>query len=383
MVAVRKIRIYPENEQAYRRTIHATRRVYNLTIEALKARDERPQTLLRRTLVNQVVTEFPGVPTVALDEAVNSAYSTRQAIIRKRSKGEKCEYQFRSRKASRQSFTVQKLSKTGMPYPTLLGGAYLTEDVSQRAVGSLADVIYEDGRWFLCAKIIVKTRTTESQGLRVAAVDPGVRTFATVFSFDSLAKIGDNFSRDRIYPLLVKLDGLMSLRKKLENLCPVKRGEWVQWMWDRWNNLQKQINRIKNRVSDLKSDLHRRTADWLTDNFDVILLPTFEVQQMTRKVKRKLRRKTVRSMLSLSHWHFKIFLKWIARKKGKIVVDVNESYTSKTDSRTGEVKDIGGAKSINGLDRDINGARGILLRALTRQLEPEIITTSGVSDVAV
>ena len=38
---------------------------------------------------------------------------------------------------------------------------------------------------------------------------------------------------------------------------------------------------------------------------------------------------------------------------------------------------------VNGLDRDINGARGILLRALTRQLEPEIITTSGVSDVAV
>ncbi len=383
MVAVRKIRIYPEDERAYRRTLHATRRVYNLTIEALKLRDERPQTILRREIVSQVVGEFPGVPTVALDEAVNSAYVTRQAIIRKRSKGEKCEYQFRSRKDTRQSFTVQKLSKTGMPYPTLLGKAYLTEEVSERAVGSLADVIYEDGRWFLCAKILVETRTTESQGLRVAAIDPGVSTFATVFSFDSLAKIGDNFSRDMIYPLLVKLDGLLGQRKKLESLCPAKRSEWIQWMWDRWNNMQNRIHKIKNRVSDLKADLHRRAADWLTDNFDVILLPTFEVQEMTRKIKRKLRRKTVRSMLSLGHYQFKIFLKWIARKKGKIVVDVNESYTSKTDSRTGEVKQIGGARAINGLDRDINGARGILLRSLTRQLEPEIITTSVVSDVAV
>jgi len=38
----------------------------------------------------------------------------------------------------------------------------------------------------------------------------------------------------------------------------------------------------------------------------------------------------------------------------------------RTDSRSGEVKQIEGAKSINGFDRDINGARGILLRALSQ-----------------
>jgi len=49
------------------------------------------------------------------------------------------------------------------------------------------------------------------------------------------------------------------------------------------------------------------------------------------------------------------------------VLRVNETYTSKTANWTGEMKKIGGAKTItsNGVtvDRDLNGARGIFLRA--------------------
>jgi len=79
-------------------------------------------------------------------------------------------------------------------------------------------------------------------------------------------------------------------------------------------------------------------------------------------------------------------LKWIAKKRGKIVIDTNESYTSKTYSKDGSIsKNLGGSKSIFDLDRDVNGARGILLRSLTRQLGPEIITTDAafVANVAV
>ena len=50
-------------------------------------------------------------------------------------------------------------------------------------------------------------------------------------------------------------------------------------------------------------------------------------------------------------------------------MDVCEAYTSKTHPETGKIMNIGGAKSIkllngNRVDRDINGARNILLRAL-------------------
>lgn len=64
-------------------------------------------------------------------------------------------------------------------------------------------------------------------------------------------------------------------------------------------------------------------------------------------------------------------LKWYARKYGKQVVDCNESYTSKTKSWDGVIDEkLGSSKIIKGngftVDRDINGARNILLKHLTR-----------------
>ena len=75
-------------------------------------------------------------------------------------------------------------------------------------------------------------------------------------------------------------------------------------------------------------------------------------------------------MMTFAHYRFKNCLKHKAYETGKLVLDVNEAYTSKTCSWTGEVKNnLGGAKVMVGrdgqrMDRDINGARGIFLRAL-------------------
>ncbi|OLT59062.1 transposase [Moorena bouillonii] len=96
----------------------------------------------------------------------------------------------------------------------------------------------------------------------------------------------------------------------------------------------------------LVNELHHKAARFLVDNFDVILLPTFETSQMSKKRNRKLRSKTVRNMLSFGHYRFKEFLKQKASETGKIVVDVCEAYTSKTVSWTGEIVNIGGSKTI-------------------------------------
>ena len=62
-------------------------------------------------------------------------------------------------------------------------------------------------------------------------------------------------------------------------------------------------------------------------------------------------------------------LQWMCRKYGKRLVLVNEAYTSKTRSWDGYIHEkLGGAKTIGDgeiiVDRDMNGARGIMLRAL-------------------
>lgn len=90
---------------------------------------------------------------------------------------------------------------------------------------------------------------------------------------------------------------------------------------------------------------------------------------MTRyQALRSIGSKTARQMLTLSHFKFKQRLKSSATSLGKTVLDVCEAYTSKTASWTGEMRQIGSAKYIKSsgvtLDRDVNGARGIYLRAL-------------------
>lgn len=76
-------------------------------------------------------------------------------------------------------------------------------------------------------------------------------------------------------------------------------------------------------------------------------------------------------MLSLEHYKFKMKVKWYAKKYGKIVVECNESYTSKTRSWNGEIEDKLGSKKVivegkMTVDRDINGARGILIKQLSQ-----------------
>ncbi|MCL1475933.1 zinc ribbon domain-containing protein, partial [Argonema antarcticum] len=161
----------------------------------------------------------------------------------------------------------------------------------------------------------------------------------------------------RIQRLCFRLDKLIS--KISQAKCRQKR------------RMRLAANRIRGRIKNLVSELHKKIALFLVDNFDIILLPTFETSQMSLKAKRRIRAKSVRQMLTLSHYQFKQFLKHKAFETGKVVLDVNEAYTSKTVSWTGEiVPKLGGAKIIKSkltglyMPRDWNGARGIFLRAL-------------------
>ncbi len=106
-------------------------------------------------------------------------------------------------------------------------------------------------------------------------------------------------------------------------------------------------------------------AYYLVSNYDVIFLPTFETKKMIKKDGRNIRIRTAREMLSLNHYKFKLKLKWYCQKYGKHLVDVNESYTSKTYSWNGFIDDKLKSKKVIKfhnmlIDRDINGTRGIL-----------------------
>jgi len=78
-------------------------------------------------------------------------------------------------------------------------------------------------------------------------------------------------------------------------------------------------------------------------------------------------------MLGLAHYKFKQTLKWMAKKSGKMVIDANESYTSKTLWDDSILNNLGGKASIlfqgKRVNRDIHGARNILIRFFTKVIE--------------
>ena len=84
-----------------------------------------------------------------------------------------------------------------------------------------------------------------------------------------------------------------------------------------------------------------------------------------------IRSKTARMMLTFRHFEFKQRLRWKAWQRGALVLDVNEAYHQQDPQlgRYREHQDWAAPRQFGmshgfGMDRDVNGARGIFLRAL-------------------
>lgn len=366
------MRIFPQNEAAYFDLLGLHRRAYNLAIEWLNEQDRvdlKQHTAIRKRIRDRVREEWTerAFAAVVADEAVNKAFDTFKACLKKWTKGQKAKLHFKSRKDPVHSFVVQKYAEAG-PYPRVLGPVHITEEIPHEALGSMATVTRRHGRWYLQVKQLITVCRSENQAHTVVALDPGVRTFMTAFSPSEAIKYGDGYASTRIFPLLRKKDTLLGKRQRLLNdKCD------TQWWFDQMRCVQKRLGRLSARIDDQITDLHRRVAFDLVSNYDTVICPPFETSQMVAREGRKLRRSSVREMQSLSHYQFQQHLKWMCKKYGKQFVACGEAYTSKTRSWDGVIHaNLGGAKTISDgeivVDRDHNGARGIFLRAHTNQL---------------
>jgi putative transposase len=374
IIGTRKIRIYPKNESKWFDMLSLNRRAYNLTIELFKNNTENKklnQTEIRKNVREQCRKEFNesdrGFASVVADEAVNAAFETLKNIIKKRKSKIPCDFQYKSRKNPKQSFIIQKLSKKGV-MPQLLA-CHITEQKPDEAIGNMASVSFHNGRWFLNCKKHIKVTKNDIQVdcNKIVSIDQGIRKFATTFSPKEVNFYGENFLNSKILPLFKQLDVFLSQRKLIQN----KLKDIKQWMTDRIRNIDRQINKIRNKISDLIHDLHKRICFDLTLNYDYIILPKYETSNMVKRDKRKLSKLFTRAMNSLSAYRFKSLLKHHCLKNGKQLLDSTEEYTSKTRSWNGIIDNkLGGKKIIKDdnfvVDRDINGARGIFLLALTR-----------------
>ena len=78
----------------------------------------------------------------------------------------------------------------------------------------------------------------------------------------------------------------------------------------------KVLQSLRQRIENFQRDMHYQAANFLTSKYDNIILPVFGSKGMSSKLDRRLRTKTVRSMLGLGHYAFRMRLKEVAERRG-------------------------------------------------------------------
>lgn len=210
---------------------------------------------------------------------------------------------------------------------------------------------------------------------KVVSIDPGVRTFATMY--DPSGQLLEWGAGDitRLFRLCRYADELGGRSRK-----PAKKWHNLGTTSKQRKRMREAFQRKHERIKNLVMELHRKLAKYLCENYNMILLPKFGTSKMVKRAERRISGKAARQMLTWSHYQFQQRLRSKAAEYPWVrVVEVREDYTSKTCGGCGWLhQKLGGQKHFRcrecnfSLDRDFNGARNILLQALGRQPHEEI-----------
>ena len=380
----RKIRVYPTATQRAKlaRWFGAARWTYNQCLAATEQQGvSKNKKALRTHCINagpRVPTYIAEVPYDVRDEAMNDLLKAYDVNFKK---GMKFKMRFRSKKRSAtECIAVLKKhwNRTRGMYADVLNAQHLrsSESLPESLPADSRLIRTKLGRFYLCIPQPMVIESTTNAGVRenqatpavrVASIDPGVRTFATVYSTNGEVTEWGVGDAGRIQRLCASYDRLQSrwTRKGVRSASRYR--------------MRRAGLRIQERIRGCVNELHRKLALYLCRHHDVILLPTFRSQEMvTRRgckgKQRVIGSRTARAMCTWSHYRFQQHVIQKARAyPGCLVVLVSEAYTSKTCGRCGHLnRSLGSSKVFRCssetcdfvCDRDVNGARNVLLRTL-------------------
>ena len=138
--------------------------------------------------------------------------------------------------------------------------------------------------------------------------------------------------------------------------------------------LLKAASKIENVIKNNISDLHRKTAKFLCEKYDTVIIPNFRVKQMTQKKdsnnvwKRNIGSETTRKMLNLGHYKFRQLLIAKGEATGTKIIIGTEEWTSKTCGNCTWInhwlsneKELKCENCDSRTNRDINAARNIMM----------------------
>jgi transposase len=182
-------------------------------------------------------------------------------------------------------------------------------------------------------------------------IDLGIRTFCTGITEDKVVKIGDN--------ICSKLGKYIDRKESILNNNLIKR------------KIKKKNEKICNKkILNLVTELHWKTIDYLVKNNKTIIIGNLKSQKIVSKNK-TMYSLTKKISNSLSFYKFMERLKYKCDLNNIKFAKINEFMTSKMCSKCGNIhEELGSNKIYNcykcniKMDRDINGARNIHIKAI-------------------
>jgi transposase len=259
------------------------------------------------------------------------------------------------------------------PVSELTGAIRIIRTVLGKVYVSISTVTKMEQQFTLHKQKSSDVKTEDD--FRICSVDPGSRTMATLMSLSTQSvnfiEIGTGKDAERLLELAKTLDRLISARFRKENSqAPSTSPSTFALNARQRRSLRRRCFRIRERIKNLRADMHNRLAKYMVRNHNIILLPRFDTKQMIHKdAHRKLSSKGCRQLMTWSHATLRNLIKDKARHiKDLIIIEASEAWTTKTCSQCGEINDIGRSKQYlcaecgHQEDRDINSTKVILAR---------------------
>lgn len=368
----RKIRLYPSKKQSkiFKEWVANTRYTYNCALGAYKQGEIR---LNKFEMRNYFVTaDHPNreplpdwllktpkdIRAGGIFDLIN-AHTTAFANLKKNNIS-KFDMGFRTKRTN-MSITIPKSAISLSKFSLKMYPKYIPNKVRTCRDKSLLSLTIESdcrlglshGKWTLFVPF--KKKEVKSTGAGICALDPGITTFQTLYSDSRAVKYQQDSKRLKL---------LTSLRDKLQSYRDIRKINNASY--------KRRECRINTKLSNLVDDMHFKVINDITKEHDTVLLPSFETSQMVSNKKKGLFGKSKRCLLNLKHFEFKERFREKAKARCINLKIVSEAFTSKTCTGCGSLKakmnlDMRTYKCDGchlSIDRDINGARNILLKNL-------------------
>jgi putative transposase len=224
----------------------------------------------------------------------------------------------------------------------------IKQNIKKLKINHDSELHYNGLYYYLLIPIDSKVEEKKEEK-KIIALDPGEKRFQVGYSNKECIEIS---SRTEL---------TQKLKKKIKDM----QSRFVKLT----SKIKRQIRKKYNKINNIIDDIHWRTITYLRKNYNDILLPIFESQEMVKSMN-SYQKKCKDKLLTLKHYKFKERLINKAKSiKNLRVHIVNEAYTSKTCTNCGTLNETKPnymeCRSCKiTVERDINGSRNILLKHL-------------------